>query len=127
MLANLTTGVKNLVRLVKDGGLAALLGNEPRTERAGISGQRRLTMPEVGQLVEDYRSVRSVYKLAEIYGIHRNTVSQHLKARGVTIGRQPLVEPEIIRARELHDGGLSLNAIGRALGCDPKTVKSVLD
>ena len=127
VLANLTTGVKNLVRLVEDDGLTSLLRQEPRIERPGTIGQRRLTTPEIDQLVEDYRSIRSVYTLAEIYGIHRNTVSQHLKGRGVTIGRRPLVEPEIIRARELHDDGLSLNVIGRALGRDPKTVKTVLD
>jgi hypothetical protein len=37
------------------------------------------------------------------------------------------MEPsEIERARELQAKGLSLNAIGRAVGKDPKTIKQAL-
>jgi hypothetical protein len=68
-------------------------------------------------------AIPPAYDLAERYGIHRKTVSARLRARGMRPGHQPLSQEEITRARTLRDQGLSLNAIGRAIGRDPKTVK----
>jgi lambda repressor-like predicted transcriptional regulator len=70
--------------------------------------------------------VGSIYGLAEKYGVHRNTIAKHLRERGLELGRLPLTKNEVERIRELHAKGLSLNAIGRAVGRDPKTVKSLL-
>jgi hypothetical protein len=78
-------------------------------------------------MVEDYRSgVGSIYDLADIYGVHRSTVAQHLKGRGVMLGGSSMSSTEIDRARELHQQGLSGNAIGRTIARDPKTVRAAL-
>jgi DNA-binding CsgD family transcriptional regulator len=70
--------------------------------------------------------VGSIYDLADIYGVHRNTVAHHLKAQEVKLGGRPMSSNEIDRAQELRQQGLSGNAIGRAIGRDPKTVRSAL-
>ena len=124
---NLTATVRTLFRIVEHGALAEILAYSPRLGRPVSGANRRLSAAEIDQLVEDYRSgVGSIYDLADIYGVHRNTVSVHLKERGVMIGKQPLNDREVHRARALRQDGFSLNAIGRALGRDPKTVKAAV-
>jgi hypothetical protein len=113
--------------MVGRGELAKLLTQTPRLGRPVGGANRRLSPTDVDQLVADYRNgVGSIYDLADLYGVHRNTIAQHLKYRGVRLGPLPLQDFEATRARELHADGLSLNAIGRALGRDPKTVKAGL-
>jgi len=127
VLANLKEAVRALFRIVEHGALAEILAYSPRLGRPVSGANRRLSAAEIDQLVEDYRSgVGSIYDLADIYGVHRNTVSVHLKERGVMIGKQPLNDREVHRARALRQDGFSLNAIGRALGRDPKTVKAAV-
>lgn len=119
--------MKALVGMAERGELAGLLAQEPRQARPAKGTNRHLTSADIDQLVVDYRGgVGSIYDLADLYGVHRNTIAQHLKDRGVRLGRLPLEDIEVRRARELHAQGLSLNAIGRAMGRDPKTVKATL-
>jgi len=78
-------------------------------------------------MAEDYRTgIGLIYDLAAIYGIHRNTVAQYLKRRGVRLRHSPLCDSEIKSALKLRDRGLSLNAIGRELQRDPMTIKAAL-
>ena len=127
VLANLTAPMRALCNLLARGEISDLMARSPRQCRPVTGSNRRLSPGEVDQMVEDYRSgVGSIYDLAAIYGVHRNTISMHLKARGVHLRRQPLNDREINRSRELHEDGLSLNAIGRVLGRDPKTIKSAI-
>lgn len=127
VLANLTEAVRALLRTVEHGSLAEMLAYAPRPGRPASGTNRRLSATEVDQLVEDYRSgVGSIYDLADMYGAHPSTIAQHLKGRGVRLGPLTLQDFEARRAQELHAQGLSLNAIGRAMGRDPKTVKAAL-
>jgi DNA-binding CsgD family transcriptional regulator len=127
VLANLKEVVKGLFGFVQRGELTALLLKDPRDEPLSRRAQKRLSPAEVDQLVADYRAGEcSIYDLADRYGVHRNTIAQHLKGRGFRLGLLPLQELEAARARELHARGLSLNAIGRTLGRDPKTIKVAL-
>ncbi len=124
VLANLTEVAKRLFGFVQRGELAVLLLNKPRDQRPSHRAQKRLSPDEVDQLVTDYQAGEgSIYYLANKYGVHRNTISAHLKDGGLQLGHQPLSEHEIHRAQELHAEGRSLNAIGRVIGRDPKTVK----
>ena len=59
-------------------------------------------------------------------GSDRGTVAQRLKERGVRLGRFPMEQSGIERARSLNGEGLSINEIGRLIGRDPKTVKAAL-
>lgn len=115
-----------LIGMVDRGDLARLLAQEPRPGRPVGGSNRRLSSADVDQLVVDYQAgVGSIFRLAKLYGVHRNTVAMHLKERGVSLGR-PMQPSEIERAQELNDQGLSLNAIGKAIRRDPKTVKKGL-
>lgn len=126
VFANLTRPMRSLVGMATRGELVELLAADVRPVRPVSGGNRRLSTAEIDQLVTGYHSLRSIYRVADLYGLHRNTVAQHLKDRGVRLGLLPLQTSEIERVRELHDHGLSLNAIGRTIGRDPKTVKAAL-
>lgn len=127
VFANLTKPAQALFGIVARGELASLLAQPPRLARPVGGANRRLSPADIDQLVTDYRSgVGSIYDLADLYGVHRNTIAQHLKDRSVRLGPLPLQESEAKRARELHAEGLSLNAIGRMLKRDPKTVKTAI-
>ncbi|MFC7580076.1 helix-turn-helix domain-containing protein [Schaalia naturae] len=84
--------------------------------------QTFLTPSEVTKLVEDYQGGAGVARLAETYGIHRSTVSAHLTRRGVVRRAPGLGTEETAEAVRLHEQGLSLRAIARALGVDRRHV-----
>ena len=127
VLANLTAGVKILFRIIENRELAAILHSEPRGLRPARVGQKHLSGAEIDHLVQDYKSgIGSIYDLADSYGVHRTTIAKHLKIQGVRMRNIPLDVSEVKRARQLRDEGLSLNAIGRKLGRDPKTVKHAI-
>jgi len=47
---------------------------------------------DVERLVREYcDGLRSVYKLADRWGVHRNTVAKHLKSRRIELGRLSLI------------------------------------
>jgi transposase-like protein len=128
VLANLTEPMKALVGMVARGELASLLAGDPRpSASSNRRRQRRLASADVDQLVREYcDGLGSIYDHAERWGVHRTTIARHLRGRGLELGRLPLTSHEIERVQELREQGLSLNAIGRAIGRDPKTAKSVL-
>jgi transposase-like protein len=127
VLANQTGAMRALCNLLVRGEISDVLARSPRPGRPVAGAHRRLSPIEIDQIVEDYRTgVGSIYDLADIYGVHRSTLAQHLKARGVELGGRPMTLNEIDEARELRRQGLSGNAIGRAIGRDPKTVRSAL-
>jgi DNA-directed RNA polymerase specialized sigma24 family protein len=58
------------------------------TNRPGVSAiiratVRKLSSDEVDVLVERYRSGATMMELAELFNIHRTTVSAHLRRAGV--------------------------------------------
>jgi transposase-like protein len=88
---------------------------------------KRLSRADVDQLVHQYcDGLGSVYRLADQWGVHRNTIAKYLKSRGLELGRLSLSSDEIRRASQLRKQGPSFNAIVRAIGRDPKTVKAAL-
>ncbi len=106
VLANPTKAMQALVGMVERGKLARLLVQEPRLARAVGGANRRLSPAAIDQLVADYRSgAVSIYDLADLYGVHRNTIAQHLKDRGVRLGPLPLQASEAKRARRASRAG----------------------
>jgi DNA-binding transcriptional ArsR family regulator len=127
VLYNLSTGVKRLFGDVHRGELGALLMKAERELPNAPAPQRRLTSAQIEQLVLDYKAgVGSVYILARNYGVDRSTVSGHLRAAGLRLGRLPLTDAEVERAASLRADGSSFNEIGRAMKRDPKTIKKAL-
>jgi hypothetical protein len=76
-------------------------------------------------MASEYVGKVSTRALAEKYGVDPKTVAEHLRSRGLQLGRLPMAAADIRRARELYSRGNSLNAIGRMIGRDPKTVKEI--
>ncbi len=127
VLYNLSTGVKRLFGHVHGGELGALLAKAEREIPTAPAPRRKLSSPQIEQLVLDYKAgVGSVYVLARNYGVDRSTVSGHLRAAGLKLGRLQLTDAEVGRAAQLRADGTSFNAIGRAMKRDPKTIKKAL-
>jgi hypothetical protein len=109
------------------GAIATFLGQPVRESRLLTGHVRRLRTAEVDELIVDYRSGRfSTYDIADKFGINRQTVSKLLKARGLIVGQQSLSDSEKVRIDTLRAEGFSANAIGLAIGRDPKTVRKSL-
>ena len=102
---------------------------EPRpSEPVRRSVQRRLDEAEIDQLINAYRTGRSLADLAEALGIHRRTVAAHLEARGVPrrINMPKMTQADTRDADRRHRAGESLAAIARSLGVDPSTIRRSL-
>ena len=84
---------------------------------------KRLDDREVEQLVAAYLAGSSVYKLAEQFDCHRETVSRRLKSRGVQMRHLTVTKEQIDTAEHLYASGLPLAEVGRQMGLDPSTVR----
>ncbi|WP_222836456.1 hypothetical protein [Curtobacterium sp. B18] len=127
--ANFRTPVRRLSEMVRDGRLAEMLSGPVRhePERRELARQRRLSPAEIDRLAAEYSAGgKNVRQLAAKWGVSRNIVAKHLRNRGLELGPQPLTRSEIFRIQRLAGTGMSLNAIGRKIGRDPKTVKAAL-
>lgn len=128
VVANPNARTRTLFHFLAAGSLKVLLKQTPRDELPGRPPQRRLSASDIDRLVRDYESgIGSTRTLASVYGVGRTTISGHLRARNLKLGFAPLSKSEISKARHLRHQGMSLNAIGRELIRDPKTVKSALE
>ena len=125
MVANLTVAAKTAFRLLSSKEFTKLLGEPILEDSETRNSQRRLSPTEVDQLVADYRSHGSIYSLARIYNVHRNTVSQHLKERGVDL-KKGMSQAAKEQAAVLYADGKSSGVIGKQLGFDNHTVIAAL-
>jgi DNA-binding CsgD family transcriptional regulator len=125
-LANLRKEAQPLFNFGRTREFERLLMSPVREGQSGFRQLKSVSPGLVERLVAEYRAGASVYELQERHGVHRNTIAKHLRDHGLRLGRQPLSTAEVHRACELHAEGLSLNAIGRKMGRDPKTVKTAL-
>lgn len=98
----------------------------PLVRRIG-SAQTFLTPAEVDRLVADYDAGLSVRGLAKKYGIHRGTVSAHLRRRNVALHRPGLGVDDRAEAVRLFRAGVSMRAIARRLGVGRSPVRAALD
>lgn len=96
-------------------------------ERRELARQRRLSPAEIDMLAAEYSAgAVTVRQLPGKWRVSRNIVTKHLRSRGLELGPQALTRSEIIRGQSLAGMGMSLNAIGREIGRDPKSVKTAL-
>jgi len=114
---------------LRDGQLAEVLSGPVRhkPERRELAQKRRLSSAEIDRLAAEYSAGgENVRQLAAKRGVSGNIVAKHLRSRGLELGPQPLTRSEIVRIHRLAGTGMSLNAIGREIGRDPKTVKAAV-
>lgn len=88
-----------------------------------VQAQRRLTASEAVALVAAYAAGARVYELARQWGVHRETVRQHLDRAKVArrpVGLSLEMMPELTR---LYESGWSIAAIGRKYAVAGSTVR----
>lgn len=95
------------------------------------SSERRLfpkylTSDDVDLLVADYSAGMPVGKVAEKYGVHRSTVTAHLRRREVPAAAAGLDPGQRAEAVRLYHEGLSLREVGRRMGTGRKLVRAAL-
>jgi len=86
----------------------------------------RLTDAQIDRLVEGYLAGKTVYELDVMFGISRQTVSEHLHRPAVPMRMRGLDEslrPEILR---LRGEGWPLKRLGERFGVDASTVRNFL-
>ena len=126
VLVNIRKQARPLFNFARSPEFARTLAKSVRDEQPIRNQVKHRSPAFVDQLVTEYRAGASVYELQKRHGVHRSTVAKLLKHRGIALGVQPLSNSEIVRARELYGQRLSLNAIGREMGRDPKTIKAAV-
>lgn len=89
---------------------------------------RKLRADEVDELVAKYTLGSDIAALAQLFGMHRQTVRSHLLRRGVALRSDSpvLSETQIDRLVELYATGLSTMKLGKQFRVGPTTVQRVL-
>ncbi|WP_280208174.1 recombinase zinc beta ribbon domain-containing protein [Nocardia cyriacigeorgica] len=122
-LSNLKSAGQGLTTLLAE---ARNESDQPRSRdltSASPRRLRRLNEAERAALAQDYLGGKTVYELAEMYGISRDTVGKHLKRMGVGMRMQRLSEEQIDETVRLYGEGWSAQRIGDKLGVYPQTVR----
>ncbi|MDR2975002.1 MAG: helix-turn-helix domain-containing protein [Propionibacteriaceae bacterium] len=83
---------------------------------------RRLSEAQIAEMVEAYRGGQTVYQLAEVFGIARQTVGIILGRQGV-VTRRSLAESQRAEIARLREDGWSYVRLGERFGVDPGTVR----
>ena len=73
-----------------------------------------------------YQAGAGVLELAALFGIGRDTVSQHLTRQGVGRRRRGLDESQVSEAARLYVEGWSLKRLEAKFGVDAETVRQAL-
>jgi DNA-binding CsgD family transcriptional regulator len=87
-----------------------------------VQVQRRLEATDIDRLVVDYESGALMRELADRYQISRETVSLHLKRRGVSRRRPGLPSGSLEEVAAAYASGQSLSEIAGRYSVDPSTV-----
>ena len=106
-------------------------GAVARPPQSGVKRQkvRQLSPAQVDDLVERYRAGASAPQLAEVFGIHRLTVLEHLKRRDVPrrANTRKMTDEQAREARAMWQIGMSYAEIACRLGVHPKTAKREIE
>ncbi len=106
-------------------GVADVRGRVVRSSERQLF-PRYLKSDDVDSLVADYSAGMPVGRIAEKYGIHRSTVTAHLRRREVPAPVVGLGREQRAEALRLYREGLSLREVGRRMGVDRKLVRAAL-
>jgi DNA-binding CsgD family transcriptional regulator len=90
--------------------------------------QRRLTDPEIDELVNEYQAGRTLADLACALGIDRPTVAAHLQARGIQrrINRRKMTDDDVSETARRYRAGDSLATIASTFNVDAATIRHEL-
>ena len=85
-----------------------------------------MTETEVDQLVEQYRSGAPIRALAQSFGLHRSTISKHLKARGVLAPVRKPTGRESVEMVRRYERGWSMARTAEHFGVSQGVIARVL-
>jgi DNA-directed RNA polymerase specialized sigma24 family protein len=86
----------------------------------------QLRAEQTAEMAAAYLGGVPVTELAKTYGIHRGSVSKHLRRHGIAPRPVGLDEQQITEAARLYEQGDSLATIGTRMGVTAHTVRSRL-
>jgi exonuclease VII small subunit len=98
-----------------------------RTKHPPVKQQHRLTDTELNQAIAAYQSGATLKQVGQGLGVSRQTLSAHLKARGIQLRLQPLPPDQIEEAIWLYQSGFSLAKVGEHLGRDASLIHLTLN
>jgi hypothetical protein len=87
---------------------------------------RRLQSSELDELEAAYRAGATTRQLADQFGIHRTTIGQHLRVRGIDTQPPGLKSDDVPTAAALYRAGWSLARLGDKFGTTDDTVRAHL-
>lgn len=99
---------------------------EGRPKKTYRLAARPLETSQVDELVTAYQAGTGVKKLAKQFGIHRETVGKHLKARSIGTTPPTVTAEEIAEAADLYREGWSLARLAAKFGIDDDTIRARL-
>jgi len=88
-----------------------------------VQRQVRLDEAEIVKLVDDYRTGLTIMELSRRYIIHRTTVMDHLRRKGVPKQGPKLTREQVAQAKYLRNMGMSYAKIGKVMGVDGETIR----
>ena len=98
----------------------------PPEEKGRLSNpvQRRLQASDIDRLVAAYKAEATIAELADRFGVHRSTVSDHLNTGNVLrhARLKHWDEQALSAAAALYRGGASLATVAARFSLDPSTV-----
>jgi len=89
-----------------------------------VQRQVRLDEAEIVKLVDGYRSGLTVMELSRRYSIHRTTVMDHLRRKGVPKQGPKLSREQVAQAKYLLNMGLSYAKIGKVMNVNAQTIRN---
>jgi DNA invertase Pin-like site-specific DNA recombinase len=97
-----------------------------RTTRS-VRRLRRLTEAEVSDLVQRYQDGCPIHILARDFGLHRTTISAHLKTRGVWKPPRHLTKKESAEIADRYQQGWSIARAAEYFGVSQSVIARVLN
>jgi DNA-binding transcriptional regulator LsrR (DeoR family) len=85
-----------------------------------------LSTDQIAELVEGYRSGKTMKELASEFGIHRTTVSSLLNEQAVAVRRGGLNQQQAAEAVRLYEQGWSSGRLAEKFGVSADTILTVL-
>lgn len=84
---------------------------------------RHLEPDQVEKLIARYQAGATVYKLGDLFGIDRKTVSRILRRHDVPMRRTGLLPEQVDEAARLYENGWSTALIAEHMNTDQRTVQ----
>lgn len=99
-------------------------GQSAMPSREQRQKQVRLGQLQVDELVSLYQQGQTIRQLVEHFGVHKTTVSDHLKRRGVAtrVVERRLSDADVAKAAELYQAGQSLAQVAQHFGVYDTTI-----